>query len=125
MIGGTGHEFPIFNPIWFYLVELFERFGTAFAIIGGFSLIGSGVVILICMMENDEIPKCIKKIVIAGVIVLTIGGLIPSKETCYKMVVVSYVTPANIESAKGEVTDIIDYIIDKVNELTDKDKKDD
>lgn len=77
------------------------------------------------MMENDKIPKYIKKIVIAGVIVLTIGGLIPSKETCYKMVVVSYVTPANIESAKGEVTDIIDYIIDKVDELTDKDKKDD
>lgn len=77
------------------------------------------------MMEGDEIPKCIKKIIIAGAIVLTIGGLIPSKETCYKMVVASYVTPVNIELAKGEVTDLIDYIVDKVNELTDKDKKDD
>lgn len=115
---------PILNPIWLYLIELFERFGIAFVIIGIFALIGSGIAIFICIMESEVIPKYIKNIVIIGAITLAIGGFIPSKETCYKMIVASYVTPANIESAKGEATDLIDYIIEKVNELTDKEESD-
>ena len=117
-------NFPILNPIWFYLIELFERFGIAFVIIGIFALIGSGIAIFICAAESEVIPKYIKKIVIIGAITLAIGGFIPSKETCYKMIVTSYITPANIESAKGEATDLIDYIIEKVDELTDNEESD-
>lgn len=117
-------NFPIFNPIWFYLIELFERFGTAFVVIGALALIGSGIVIFICMIEPEAIPKYIKKIAIIGAITLAIGGFIPSKETCYKMIVTSYITPANIESAKGEATDLIDYIIEKVDELNDNEESD-
>lgn len=83
------------------------------------------IFIFINMMEGDEIPKFLKKITIAGMVVALVGGFIPSKETCYKMIVVSYITPSNIEAVKGEATDLIDYIVDKVDELTDKDKKDD
>lgn len=115
---------PLLNPIWFYLIELFERFGTAFVIIGLFALIGGGIAIFISMMEMDDVPKCVKKIMIIGAVVLAIGGIIPSKETCYKMIVASYVTPANIESVKGEATDLIDYIIEKVDELTDNEESD-
>ncbi len=115
---------PLFNPFWFYLIELFGRFGIAFVIIGLFAVIGSGIAIFICMMEGDDIPKCVKKIIIAGAIVLALGGLIPSKETCYKMVVASYVTPANIESVKGEATDLVDYIIEKIDELNDNEESD-
>ena len=56
-------NFPILNPIWFYLIELFERFGIAFVIIGIFALIGSGIAIFICTAESEVIPNCIKKIV--------------------------------------------------------------
>lgn len=125
MIGGTGHEFPpIFNPIWFYLIELFGRFGVAFVVAGLIGLIGGGIAVFICLMDEKKPPKFIIKIIIAGAIVASIGGLIPSQETCYKMIVTSYITPSNIEAVKGEATDLIDYIVDKVDELTDSDEKD-
>lgn len=117
---------PIFNPIWFYLIELFGRFGVAFVIAGLVGLIGGGICIFLTVVVNEEKPhKWMTKIMIAGAIVASIGGLIPSKETCYKMIVTSYITPSNIEAVKGEATDLIDYIVDKVDELTDNDKKDD
>ena len=117
---------PIFNPIWFYLIELFERFGAAFVVVGLFAVIGGGIAAVIYFVEEDEKPpKWIVKTIIAGAIVACIGGLIPSKDTCYKMIVTSYITPNNIEAVKGEATDLIDYIVDKVDELTDKEEKDD
>lgn len=114
---------PIFNPMWFYLIELFDRFGTAFIVIGSFAIIGSGIAIFIELMEGDPIPKSVKKTIIIGAIVLTLGGLIPSKNTCYKIIVTSYITPSNIEAVKGATTDLIDYIVDKVDEITDKNEK--
>lgn len=115
---------PLFNPLWFYLIELFERFGIVFVIIGFFAVIGGGIAIFIFMMEGDDISKCVKKIIVVGAILLALGGLIPSKETCYKMIVASYVTPANIEGVKGEATDLIDYIIEKIDELNDNEESD-
>ena len=115
---------PILNPIWFYLIELFERFGIAFVVIGIFALIGGVVAIFISMAEVEDVPKCVKKIMIIGAIVLAIGGIIPSEKTCYKMIVTSYITPANIESVRGEAIDLIDYIIEKVDELTDNEESD-
>lgn len=84
-------------------------------------MIGGGIGIFYCFMEGDKPPKWLRNVLIIGGIVACIGGLIPSKETCYKMIVTSYITPSNIEAVKGEATDLIDYIIDKVDELTDSD----
>lgn len=116
---------PIFNPIWFYLIELFERFGTAFVVVGLIALVGGGIFIFLYLIDEEKPPKFVIRTFIAGAIVACIGGLIPSKDTCYKMIVTSYITPSNIEAVKGEATDLIDYIVDKVDELTDKEEKDD
>ena len=88
-------------------------------------MIGGGISIFCCFMEGDKPPKWLRNILIACGIVICIGGLILSKETCYKMIITSYITPSNIEAVKGEATDLIDYIVDKVDELTDKNEKDD
>ena len=103
---------------------MFERFGTAFVIIGLIVAGAAGCFGFFWFLEEDELPKGIKRAIIIGSIVALIGGIIPSKETCYKMIVASYVTPANIESVKGEATDLIDYIIEKVDELTDNEESD-
>lgn len=116
---------PIFNPIWFYLIELFGRFGVAFVVVGLLGLIGGGICIFLFLIDEEKPPKWVIRCFVAGAIVACIGGLIPSKETCYKMIVTSYITPSNIEAVKGEATDLIDYIVDKVDELTDKNEKDD
>lgn len=44
---------------------------------------------------------------------------IPSESTMYKMIIANNITENNIESVKGEVNDLIDYIIDKIDELND------
>lgn len=116
---------PIFNPIWFYLIELFNRFGFAFVIIGLLMAGAAGIFTFCLFFEDEKPPKTVIKVIIAGVILAFIGGLIPSQETCYKMIVTSYITPSNIEAVKGEATDLIDYIVDKVDELTDSNEKDD
>ena len=115
---------PMFNPIWFYLIELFERFRVFFIVIGLCGAIIGGICILLFLGGGNEPPKGLIKTFVICVIVLFIGGLIPSKETCYKMIIASYITPSNIEAVKGEATDLIDYIVDKVDELTDSEESD-
>ena len=115
---------PLFNPIWFYFIELFDRFSIVFIVIGLFAVISGGATIFFYKLEDEYIPKCTKKIIITGAIVALIGGIMPSEETCYKMIVASYVTPANIESVRGEAIDLVDYIIEKVDELTDNEESD-
>ena len=56
-----------------------------------------------------------KKIIVAGIISLFIGILIPSKETCIEMMIASQVTHENVSATKEEIYKIIDYITDKVN----------
>ena len=117
---------PIFNPIWFYLIEIFDRFGMAFIIVGLTVFCVTGVVSFCCFMDEEpETAKKIMKLAVISVVFAIIGGLTPSKETCYKMIVASYITPNNINTVKGEATDLIDYIVDKIDELNDEEKKDD
>lgn len=115
---------PLFSPIWFYFIELFGNFRSVFITIGLFNLISSAIVIFLHMINGNDISKYVKKITIMGAIVVLIGSIMPSKETCYKMIVASYVTPANIELAKGEAADLIDYIIEKVDKLNNKEESD-
>lgn len=110
---------PIFNPTWFYLIELFRRFGTALFIIGLLGLIVGGILLLIRVFIDEERPSSwIIGITIASAVLLCISGFIPSEDTCYKMIVTSYVTPNNIESANEEIIGLIDYIVDKIDELS-------
>jgi Ca2+/Na+ antiporter len=44
---------------------------------------------------------------------------IPSESTMYKMLLAKNITPDNIETVQGKLTDLIDYIIEKVDALND------
>ena len=55
--------------------------------------------------------------IIVGIILFVLGVLMPSEETCYKMMISSYLTPENIDFTKNEIIELIDYIIDKVNQI--------
>lgn len=74
------------------------------------------------MEDGPFSNKTIKKITIIASIAMIISGLIPSEDTCYKIIITSYITPNNIYAMQGEVTDLIDYIVDKASELKDKKK---
>lgn len=119
---------PIINPLWFYLIGISENVACTFWIVGGL-LITIGVIIgvvLMCEgwdMKEDSVKKLLKvfkKTVIIGGLLVTIGNLTPSKDTCYKMMTAALVTPNNITAVGEAATDVVDYIVDSVDQLLEK-----
>ena len=119
---------PIINPLWFYLIGISENVACTFWIVGGL-LITVGIIlgiILLCegwAMREDSaktLLKVLKKTVIIGGILVTVGNLTPSKDTCYKMMTAALVTPNNITAVGEAATDVVDYIVDSVDQLLEK-----
>ncbi len=114
------------SPIWFYLIGVSTGLQILLLAIGIILMLTSITVTLIWLADNgvdivnmtDNEKKFIgiaKKIVITGIISISIGLLIPSKETCIEMMVASQITHENVSTTKEEIYKIIDYITDKVN----------
>lgn len=113
------------NPIWFYLMNVSTGIKMFLWILGGVTL-GVCVIAFISWvsdeyvdftdLEDDEKKtiKIFKKIIIAGIISLFIGILVPSKEACIEMMIASQVTHENVTATKEEIYEIVDYVTDKV-----------
>lgn len=121
---------PIINPLWFYLIGISENVAYTFWIVGGI-LLAIGIVIGIILMcegcdtDADVVKtllKLVKKSVIIGGILVTVGNLIPSQDTCYKMMTAALVTPNNITAVGEAATDVVDYIVDSVDQLLEGDE---
>ena len=114
---------PIISPWLFYLVDVIDNFkSTNFALLL-IIVIGFGATVLIEVgnaadeLELDEakIIKTLKKIVVAGVLLMTFDMLLPSKKTCYQMMIASQVTEENVKKAENVIKDSVDYIFEKIN----------
>lgn len=69
--------------------------------------------------EKEELKSArrTRKIVIFFSILLFIAiPLIPSRETCYKMIIASQITNNNIQKAEDIIKGSVDYIFEKINE---------
>lgn len=118
---------PIINPLFFYFISVTDVLHFLLLIIG------FGVVIIcvfagfICCVDYDakDILKFFKKPIIIGLIIAIIGIFIPSKNTCYKMLTASLITPDNIEVVKDGTQELVDYIIDVADQITEDDDDDD
>lgn len=114
---------PIINPWLFYLVDVIDNFKLACLVLLLIIAIGFGATVLIEVggaadeLELDEakVIKTLKKMVVAGVLLITFDMLLPSKKTCYQMMVASQVTEENIKSAEDVIKDSVDYIFEKIN----------
>jgi len=115
----------LINPIWFYLIGLLSNIKAicdiVFIIL--FSLFGL-VVFFIALeltcgnLNKDEIiekKKLVKKIAIPLLISILVLCVIPSEETCYKMIVSSVVTSENIDKVESTIKDSVDYIFEKMD----------
>jgi hypothetical protein len=126
---------PIINPWWFYFISIVENVnamvGILFVLL---TLAGAGglisfVVDLLGWSPSTQVEKLrairpiAKKFISIWLCLFLASTFIPGPKTIYRMLVTSYITPDNIDAVKGEVTDLIDYIIDKVDQLNDKDEK--
>lgn len=131
---------PIVSPLWFYLINVCGKAGgvlLATAIIFGIIAVIC-VGIYICVLDDgeykyysDESKKVVnstfkfgKKAVVICVISCILLCLTPSEKTCYQMVAATVVTPDNITAVGNTATDIVDYIVDSVSQITNDDDKD-
>ena len=113
----------IVNPIWFYLAGLFGEVNL-FAWIFAFAS-GAGAVLCLISASKESgeerafFYKIFKRSVIATIVFTIITVAVPSSNTVQEMAVASVVTYENVEAVNGEVTELIDYIIDSVDKLND------
>lgn len=120
------------NPIWFYLVDFCEKLWSVLGIFASFTwvLLFISVIIYFISFLNDELEIkgkatliFVKFWVVSTIIaiVLTIGAIIcPTGEAVTRMLIASVITEENVDSVKGDVLEIIDYTVDKINEVKEK-----
>lgn len=120
---------PIIDPKLFYLCDVCDTLDTVLAIL----LVISVIMLLIltaiytdtgeCFDEDDA--KVFKRVLTATIISLSISLLgvifIPNKKTIYQMMVFDNITENNIQAGKDDIKELIDYTIDKIDEVNKED----
>jgi hypothetical protein len=114
---------PIINPWWIYFASKSECVGEFLLMVCLCVLIGAIAWTLIYRIGECE-TSCPKWLLIIGIVGTIIGGLLPSEKTIYTMMTVEQITPNNIEAVGNTAQDIVDYIVDKIDEVMNSDNKD-
>ena len=106
---------PIIDPKIFYFIHLFENIRwLSFITIG---LLSVAIIIILpecCMQGNIKLLKKFiynKKIILMLTISVLLVIFIPSKDTMITMLISQNITIDNINSVKGQVFEIVDYIV--------------
>ena len=115
---------PIINPWLFYIVDVIDNFKSACFILILIIVIAFGAIVLIEVgeaadeLELDEVKviKTLKRMVAVVVLLITFNMLLPSKKTCYQMMIASQITDNNIQKAEDTIKKSVDYIFEKINE---------
>lgn len=112
---------PIINPWLFYLVDMIDSFQILSILIALLIIISFAIEIVKYDEAMDELDKVkviktFKKKVIVIALLITFAIFLPSKKTCYKMMVASQITDTNIQKAEDVIKDSVDYIFEKINE---------
>ena len=114
---------PIINPWLFYIVDLLDGLKTLCILAVPVLVIVIGYLTITIddsgRGEEKELKSArrIRKIVIFfSILLLIVIPFIPSKETCYKMMVASQITDNNIQKAEDVIESSVDYIFEKINE---------
>lgn len=110
---------PIINPWLFYLIDVIFSFRVLSILITMLIFLSFAIdIIKYDMDELDEVKviKTLKKKVIVIALLITFAIFLPSKKTCYHMIIASQVTDDNIQSAENVIKDSVDYIFEKIKE---------
>ena len=109
---------PIINPWLFYLTDVLSGIKWLLVVFFAVALFIYLLAFSFYVLDMQELPDWHKlKNIVFLVIPIIIGLLIPEENTVYKMLIASYATPNNIEYVKETGKDLVDYIIEKANEL--------
>lgn len=109
---------PIINPMLFYFIGVGTHIQTILIITAAlFGLLFAGW----ALAEM----KIYKKFLIPCIICAVAAALIPSKETCYTMMAATIITPDNLTTVTDSGKDLVDYVVDSVDKILDRDIDDD
>ena len=113
---------PIINPCLLYLVDLLDGLKTLCILAVPVLVIVIGYLTItiddLGRGEEKELKSArrTRKIVILfSILLIIVIPFIPSKETCYKMMVASQITDTNIQKAEDVIKDSVDYIFEKID----------
>lgn len=120
---------PIISPWSIYFADVLPSLGNVGLAIGIIATAAFLVLIIFWGVMSfdseldEETNKTFKKLLFKVFLpILFVGYLIfilmPSKKTIYTMMVVSQITPNNIEILGDSAKDVVDYITDEIKELT-------
>ena len=119
---------PIISPWIFWLIDIGATIKSIAFVSTIFICIAFTITVAIYFATMDEYSKeehrnAIKFMRATCLAMLVAGSvciMVPSQQTCYQMLVASYVTPANINKA-GETADVLlDKLCDKIVNMSDK-----
>lgn len=109
---------PIISPWLFYLVDVMDNLKFECLFIPMLFLLY--MLSIVYTKEEDineeKIVKIVKKLIICSALVFTVESFLPSKKTCYQMMIASQVTDENIKKAEDTIKSSVDYIFEKINE---------
>ena len=114
---------PIINPWLFYLVDCLDGLKMLCILAVPLLVFVIGYITLTIddlgrgkEKELKSARRTRKIVIIFSILILIVIPFIPSKETCYKMMVSSQITDNNIQKAEDVIKDSVDYIFEKINE---------
>lgn len=116
---------PIINPKWFYLIEMSEKLSICLFTFGILCIVAIGICIICRFFEEKTpiVPKKATTVCIITVMLFIASVALPSKDTGYKMLIASMVTPNNIEAIGGSAEGVVDYIVESINKINNEEEE--
>lgn len=115
----------IISPWWFYLSDVADAIDFVFTLLAAFGVVGC-IGFFCCMVECAEVTdeKTVQKnwgifkkcIIVTMIFILTVV-IVPARDTVYKMFAASLITHENIQIVGESATDVVDYIVEKIDEV--------
>ena len=121
---------PIIDPKLFYWADICESLNAVFIVLLIISIVALIALAAFFSVDYDcfdeEGVKFFKRFLTITIIILSISLLgvifIPSRKTIYQMIVFDNITENNIQAGKEDIKELIDYTIDKIDEVNKEDE---
>lgn len=111
---------PIINPWLIYFAGISKNIQLICVLIA----ICTFIVAASRFLDEDKLDKIVIRFGIIFMISGISAALMPSKETIYTIAVVDRLTPDNIDQISKSSEDVVDYIVDKIDQIVnDSDEK--
>lgn len=115
---------PIISPWLIYFASRADNLMTFFGVIAGICgsiAVGAFLAGLTGYNEPFKFKKTINKSIIGCVVMTIITIMTPNTETIYTMMAAKEITPNNIQAIGKTGKDVVDYITDQIDKITNKD----